>query len=422
MVNLLGCDASLDSMDRFHYRVTKEFGLADRPALYAVSRGGLHAYRYAARRPERIACLYADVPVMSLASWPLAAGAAQPLQDALKHYGFADEAELQRFKGNPIDLLEPIAKARLPLRHLISLGDRVVPPEQNTLEAQRRLRALGHDLDLVTIDQGTEKSKGHQFPDTAVDETVEWIVRHASPVAATPPRSAPQAGVAPPPGARPAWAFTPDPALPNVLLLGDSISIGYTLAVRELLAGRANVFRPAAADGTVPENCEGTIAGVARIDAWLGGRKWDVIHFNWGLHDLKHVQVSGTGLNSANPSDPVQATVEEYSKNLRALVGKLRVTGARLVFATTTPVGPAAKNPFRALDAPRAYNAAALPIMKEHGVRMNDLFAFCAPRLDQLQHRDHVHFNAAGAKALAGEVARIIVDELAQRSARALAP
>ncbi len=229
------------------------------------------------------------------------------------------------------------------------------------------------------------------------------------------------------PQLRPAFpaAFAPVtdlPNLPNVLLIGDSISIGYTLAVRELLAGRANVFRPAAADGTVPENCEGTIAGVARIDAWLGGRKWDVIHFNWGLHDLKHVQVSGTGLNSANPSDPVQATVEEYSKNLRALVAKLRVTGARLVFATTTPVGPAAKNPFRALDAPRAYNAAALPIMKEHGVRMNDLFAFCAPRLDQLQHRDHVHFNAAGAKALAGEVARIIVDELAQRSARALAP
>lgn len=180
VVNLLGCDASLDSMDRFHYRITKEFGLEERPALYAVSRGGLHAYRYAARRPERIACLYADVPVMSLASWPLAAGAVQPLQDALKHYGFADEAALQRFQGNPIDLLEPIAKARLPLRHLISLNDRVVPPEQNTLEAQRRLRALGHKLEIVTIDQGTEKSKGHQFPDTAVDQTVEWIVRHAS--------------------------------------------------------------------------------------------------------------------------------------------------------------------------------------------------------------------------------------------------
>jgi alpha-L-fucosidase 2 len=422
VVNLLGCDAALDSMDRFHYRVTKEFGFAERPALYAVSRGGLHAYRYAARRPERIACIYADVPVMSLASWPLGADAAQPLQDALKHYGFADEAALQRFKGNPIDLLEPIAKARLPLRHIISLNDRVVPPEQNTLEAQRRLRALGHDLEIVTIAEGTEKSKGHQFPDTAVEPTVEWIVRHATPIPPTRPRSAPQTGVTPPPAARPSWAFTPDPNLPNVLLLGDSISIGYTLAVRERLAGRANVFRPTLADGTAPENCEGTTAGLVRIDAWLSGRKWEVIHFNWGLHDLKHVQVAGTGLNSANPSDPIQATVAEYSKNLQALVGKLRATGARLVFATTTPVGPAAKNPFRAPDAPRTYNAAALAIMKEHGIRVNDLFAYCAPQLDQLLNRDHVHFNAAGAKALAGEVARVIDEELGQRRARAPAP
>ena len=242
VVNLLGSDAALDSMDRFHYRVTKQFGLAERPALYAVSRGGLHAYRYAARRPERIACLYADVPVMSLASWPLGAGATQPLQDALRHYGFADESALQRFKGNPIDLLEPIAKARLPLRHILSLNDRVVPPEQNTLEAQRRLRALGHDLEIVTIAEGTAKSKGHQFPDTEVDQTVEWIVRHASPVSPTQPRSGPQVGPTPSLAARPTWAFTPDPQLPNVLLLGDSISIGYTLAVRELLAGRANVY------------------------------------------------------------------------------------------------------------------------------------------------------------------------------------
>ena len=422
VVNLLGSDAALDSMDRFHYRVTKQFGLAERPALYAVSRGGLHAYRYAARRPERIACLYADVPVMSLASWPLGAGATQPLQDALKHYGFADEAELQRFKGNPIDLLEPIAKARLPLRHILSLNDRVVPPEQNTLEAQRRLRALGHDLEIVTIAEGTAKSKGHQFPDTAVDQTVEWIVRHASPVPPTRPRSAPQVGATPSPAARPTWAFTPDPQLPNVLLLGDSISIGYTLAVRKLLEGRANVFRPTLADGTVPENCEGTTASLARIDAWLARRTWDVIHFNWGLHDLKHVQVAGTGLNSANPSDPVQATVEEYSKNLRALVGKLRATRAQLVFATTTPVGPDAKSPFRFPAAPRTYNAAAIAITMEHGIRVNDLFALCVPQLDQLQHRDHVHFNAAGAKALADEVARVIREELGHRGTRTPAP
>ena len=68
--------------------------------------------------------------------------------------------------------------------------------------------------------------------------------------------------------------------LPRVLLIGDSISIGYTLPTRELLKGKANVHR-------IPTNGGPTIRGLVQIDSWLGDGKWDVIHFNWGLHDLK---------------------------------------------------------------------------------------------------------------------------------------
>src|SRR5262245_2767243 len=71
-----------------------------------------------------------------------------------------------------------------------------------------------------------------------------------------------------------------DPKLPRVLLVGDSISIGYTLPVRTLLKGKANVHR-------VPENGGPTTNGLAKLSAWLGNGKWDVIHFNFGLHDLK---------------------------------------------------------------------------------------------------------------------------------------
>ena len=66
------------------------------------------------------------------------------------------------------------------------------------------------------------------------------------------------------------------PGLPRMLLIGDSISIGYTLPVRERLAGKANVHR-------IPENGGPTTNGLARLDAWLGTQRWDVIHFNWGL-------------------------------------------------------------------------------------------------------------------------------------------
>ena len=180
-LDLLGSDAALDAMDGFYTHLTEQRGFARKPALEAVSRGGLHAYRYAARHPDRIACIYADTPVMDLKSWPLGwPGAKKETADALKYYSFRDEAELRAFRGNPVDLLEPIAKARIPLRHVVSLNDRVVPAEQNTLEARRRLIQLGHRMELVTIEQGTPESNGHHFPLPAVIESAGFIMRHTS--------------------------------------------------------------------------------------------------------------------------------------------------------------------------------------------------------------------------------------------------
>jgi len=212
------------------------------------------------------------------------------------------------------------------------------------------------------------------------------------------------------------WAETPDPKLPNVLILGDSISIGYTLQVRELLEEKANVFRPINADGSRPENCGGTTRGVESIDRWLGDRKWDVIHFNWGLHDLKHVTEPGGNTVSQDPDDPVQASVDQYAKNLETIVKRLKQTDAKLIFATTTPVVPDSRGPLREVDAPPTYNAAALKIMQEHGVAVNDLFAFCQPRLEKLQRPKNVHFTDEGSQALAEQVAKAIGQALDSNS------
>src|SRR5258708_5818862 len=87
----------------------------------------------------------------------------------------------------------------------------------------------------------------------------------------------------PPRVATPAYVqIADDPKLPRVLILGDSISIGYTLPVRKLLEGKANVHRPA-------DNCGPSNSGLLLLDKWLGDGKWDVIHFNFGLHDLKYI-------------------------------------------------------------------------------------------------------------------------------------
>ena len=240
--------------------------------------------------------------------------------------------------------------------------------------------------------------------------SILWITTSARSAAAdapAKPESGSKAEVA-----KQTWTFTPDPKLPDVLILGDSISIGYTLEVRRLLAGKANVFRPTSKDGKSAENCSGTTKGVASIDRWLGDRKWAVIHFNFGLHDLKHVAQAGADTATSKASDPRQADEEQYRKNLEAIVPKLKATGARLIFATTTPVAPGTASPLREPDAPPRYNAIALEVMKAHGIRVNDLHAFCLPQLEKLQLPRNVHFTAAGSKALAEQVAGVIQEEL----------
>lgn len=181
--------------------------------------------------------------------------------------------------------------------------------------------------------------------------------------------------------------------LPRVLLIGDSISMGYTLPVREMLKDVANVHRPAT-------NCGPTTRGIEQLDSWLGESKWDVIHFNFGLHDLKYVDE--TGKNTSPDKGKVQVPLEHYSKNLESMVKKMKKTGAKLIFATTTPVPQGEKQ--RVTDSDRSYNEAALKVMKEHGVAINDLNAFVRERKGEGQLTANVHYTPEGYKALAAQV------------------
>ncbi|MDF7823552.1 SGNH/GDSL hydrolase family protein [Pontiellaceae bacterium B12227] len=210
------------------------------------------------------------------------------------------------------------------------------------------------------------------------------------------------------------WALETNPDLPNVLILGDSISIGYTLKVREQLNGTANVFRPHTPNGKRAENCQGTTLGVQKIDQWLGGRKWDVIHFNWGLHDLKHVRPE-SGKNSNSFDDPYQADPETYKKNLTELVGKLKATGAQLIFATTTPY-PDGVKPARLPADAKVYNDIAVEIMSANGIRINDLYAACAGRLEEIQKTKNVHFNSAGNSLFSNQVSDAIKQVLPKKA------
>lgn len=191
--------------------------------------------------------------------------------------------------------------------------------------------------------------------------------------------------------------------LSQVLIIGDSISIGYFPFVKEMMKEKAMVTRPFSPDGS-PENCQGTTNGIANIDRWIGAAKWDVIHFNFGLHDIKHVHPE-TGENSTNPKDPHQADLKQYKKNLIQIVGKLKTTGAQLLFATTTPYPDTAIVPMRLPGMPAKYNKVAEKIMKGNKVLINDLYSLVLPRMSELQLENNVHFTEAGYKVLGKHVA-----------------
>ncbi len=191
-------------------------------------------------------------------------------------------------------------------------------------------------------------------------------------------------------------AFDPvvdDPKLPRVLLIGDSISIGYTVPVRGLLKGKANVHRNKGNGGP-------TTNGLAHLQQWLGDGKWDVIHFNWGLHDLKFMA-----------DGKRQVDTEPYEKNLRELVRQLKATGAKLIWAATTPV-PEGVTPPRKNEDVLTYNAIAQKIMAENKIAVDDLYSFALPQLAEIQQPANVHFTPQGSATLAKQVAASIESAL----------
>jgi len=230
---------------------------------------------------------------------------------------------------------------------------------------------------------------------------------------ASPDATEPRAPYTPEADLKGSWDAEIDPALPNVLILGDSISISYTRPVRRILTGKANVVRPMRPDGRRPDNCGDTVIGLANIERWLGDMKWDVIHFNWGLWDLcyRHPESTAQG-NRDKRNGTISVPPEDYEKNLEALVERLKKTGAKLIWAHTTLVPEDEVGRFVGDDV--KYNTIAARVMERHGIPVNDLHTLSAGFPSEMfVGPGDVHFTAEGANNLAAQVARHITAMLA---------
>ena len=187
---------------------------------------------------------------------------------------------------------------------------------------------------------------------------------------------------------------------PQVLIIGDSISIGYTQRVADLLGGAATVIRN---DGNARDS--GNV--LANLDAWLDGEQTAVIHFNCGLHDIKIDRHSRAHL----------ASIEQYQANLSGIVERLKATGAELLWATSTPVIDQRHNAAKEFDRHNAdveaYNAAADEIIRAAGIHTDDLYgAAVAHGMEMMLSDDGVHMTEGGYSVLAEAVAESILKVL----------
>ena len=191
--------------------------------------------------------------------------------------------------------------------------------------------------------------------------------------------------------------------LPLVVLIGDSIRMGYQDHVASQLAGRAEVWAPEP-NGGDSRNV------LVHLDQWALSRQPNLVHVNCGLHDLKRA----FGAES-------EVSLAEYERNVRQILQRLqRELNGAVVWATTTPVDETwhhQNKGFDRLEADvEAYNAAARAVAEDLGVPIDDLFAVVQREgKTRLLTQDGVHFTTEGSQLLGRAVAECIWEHLSDR-------
>jgi hypothetical protein len=194
-------------------------------------------------------------------------------------------------------------------------------------------------------------------------------------------------------------------SLPRVLIIGDSISLGYTPHVTQLLKNKAIVKHHKG-------NAGHTGMGLKNLEKWLGPTKWDLIHFNWGLWDLcyRHPESRVQG-HRDKVNGTISTPLEQYEKNLDQLTTRLKKTGAKLIWAHTTLVPE--KETGRFVGDDKKYNDVAAKIMKRHAVTINDLHSLTKAFPPALFTKPgDVHYTKDGYQKIAKQVADAVLATL----------
>jgi pimeloyl-ACP methyl ester carboxylesterase len=177
---LFGSPTAIKRWDSFYEYLTTKHGLNKKPALEGMSRGGLIIFNWASANPDKVSCIYADAPVCDFKSWPggkgTGAGSSKAWVQCLQTYGMTEEDALN-YKNNPIDNLQSLAAANIPLLHVVGDVDKVVPVAENTAVIEKRYKELGGSIEVIH-----KNDVGHH-PHSLKDPLpiVNFILKHARP-------------------------------------------------------------------------------------------------------------------------------------------------------------------------------------------------------------------------------------------------
>ncbi|MEI6865750.1 SGNH/GDSL hydrolase family protein [Flavicella sp.] len=192
----------------------------------------------------------------------------------------------------------------------------------------------------------------------------------------------------------------------NILIIGDSISIGYTPFVQENLIDVANIFHN-------PGNAQHTGKGLDSIETWIGDNEWDIIQFNWGLWDLcyRHPDSKEQGKRD-KINGKITFNADDYGNNLDAIVKLIRKkSNAELIFVTTSYVPN--REAGRFVDDAIKYNEIAQRVMESNHVKINDIYETSKEiHFDYGKGDNDVHYKKEGYKLLGKKIVNFLKHEI----------
>ena len=173
--NLYGCPEVINMMHMFHNFLVKYYKLTEKTVLFGFSRGGLYAFNYALKYPDKVSVIYLDAPVLDIRSWPggkgEGIGSPSEFKECLNIYGLNEET-LNSCYDAPLDKIDILVKVGIPIIIVAGDADNVVPFNENAAKLVEGFVKLNGKIRLI-LKQGV----GHH-PHSLEDpkEIIDFII------------------------------------------------------------------------------------------------------------------------------------------------------------------------------------------------------------------------------------------------------